>query len=109
MNRAQRRQQARKKENALANYERATMFTKEQLEALNERAYIYGIAFVFKALNEVYGWGDTRIDRLREKVAAYEKHYFKDMNQFEVDPKAFIQGKGAAAHGTDKSSTASKL
>lgn len=64
MNRQTRRQQKRK----LDKYDKRTHFPKEEVEALNQMAYDLGIQHAIKAASIALGLGESRQERIREKL-----------------------------------------
>lgn len=76
------RQQRRQKKRSLEKYEKRQAFTKREIEAANEASYQYGVAFALLAAKEVLGLGETRLERLRQRIAEYEARHFVDLEEF---------------------------
>lgn len=76
------RQQRRQRDRDLRKYETKSTFTKGEIERANEVSYRYGMAFALQASKEVLGLGDTRLERIREKIAEYEARHFGQLEEF---------------------------
>lgn len=90
MNRAQRRQQERSKQK----FDNRQTFTKAEVEAMNEEAYKYGVAFTLMAAKHVLQLGDVRINRIRTKIAEYEFEYFHNLKPFDKEVEQLVRPEG---------------
>jgi hypothetical protein len=93
------RQQKRERERRSKKYEGRNTFSKKEVEEMNALSYNYGVRFVFQAIKGVYGWGDVRLDRLRDKLADLEQKHFTDFEPIDYMPPYAKKGGGTNGKG----------
>lgn len=79
-------------------YDKMQTFTRQEVEAMNEHAYKYGVAFALIAAKETLSLGEVRLDRIRKRVTELEMEYFQNLKPFD-DLDEITEYKGAVKHG----------
>lgn len=84
------RQQRRDQERRSQKFNSRSSFSKEELEKTNEISYSIGVGLSLKAVAEVLGIGEVRLERVRTKIKELEFEHFHQLKPF--DPKPFTEG-----------------
>lgn len=72
------RQERRQKERIIESYARRSSFSKSEVEELNTEAYALGVEHALDAVAIVYGLGEVRLARIKEKLELIQKVDFME-------------------------------